>query len=77
SHKTPDYVSGNNPCNILNSDSNIQAAAEKNVDLVTTNLTGVPTPDIFADFECQFFSILISFQYNFLLSHKVLILSPL
>lgn len=32
-------------------DANIQAAAEKNIDLVTTNLTGVPTPDIFADFE--------------------------
>ncbi len=32
-------------------DENIQAAAEKNVELVTTDLTGKPTPDIYADFE--------------------------
>lgn len=32
-------------------DENTQLAADKNVELITTNLSGVPTPDIFADFE--------------------------
>lgn len=32
-------------------EENIRLAAGRNVELVTTSLTGVPTPDIFADFE--------------------------
>ena len=30
---------------------NTQLAADKNVELITTSLTGKPDPDIFADFE--------------------------
>ena len=30
---------------------NIQLAANKNVELITTSLTGKPAPDILADFE--------------------------
>ena len=30
---------------------NIQLAADKNVELITTSLTGKPAPDILADFE--------------------------
>jgi hypothetical protein len=33
------------------SDENVELAAEKNIQLVTTSLTGTPTPDIFAEFE--------------------------
>lgn len=32
-------------------DENVELAKEKNINLLTTSLTGVPTPDIFADFE--------------------------
>lgn len=32
-------------------DENVELAKEKNITLLTTNLTGVPTPDIYADFE--------------------------
>lgn len=32
-------------------DQNVDLAKEKNIDLVTTSLTGVATPDIYADFE--------------------------
>lgn len=32
-------------------DENVKLAKEKNINLLTTSLTGVPTPDIFADFE--------------------------
>lgn len=32
-------------------DENVKLAADKNVELVTTSLTGAATPDIFADFE--------------------------
>ena len=33
------------------SDENVELAKGKNIDLLTTDLTGVPTPDIFADFK--------------------------
>lgn len=33
------------------SDENVELAKEKNIDLLTTDLTGIPTPDIFADFK--------------------------
>ena len=32
-------------------DENSKLANEKNINLITTSLTGVPTPDVFADFE--------------------------
>jgi hypothetical protein len=33
------------------SDDNVELAKDKNITLLTTNLTGVATPDIYADFE--------------------------